>query len=100
MIEPTKKDIGKRVIYAPNYNLTGRLHGSFVPPSESGVIKSISKEYVFVCFEKGDDWTGAMACLREQLSWDPAWDLDVNLMDCSPAALAARARDDLARMGK
>lgn len=59
MIEPTKDDIGRKVIYrtAPNFE------------PEEGVISSISEHYVFVRY--GRSITGT-ATKREDLEWmDP-----------------------------
>lgn len=56
MIEPTEKDIGRKVVYRA---------APFMQPEE-GVITSFNKEFVFVRY--GTDTTSA-ATPRKQLEW-------------------------------
>ena len=56
MIEPTKDDIGRKVVYTGN-------HGG---PLEEGVITSFNAHAVFVRY--GSDY-GSKATSREDLEW-------------------------------
>jgi hypothetical protein len=57
MIEPTERDVGRKVIYTRPGG-----HGS---PTEEGVITSVNPRYVFVCYS---GQTSA-ATRREDLEW-------------------------------
>lgn len=95
MINPTNKDIGRRVKY-----LRVMAHSRMELYTDFGVIKSFNDRYVFVCFEKGDEldeWTQAMACQREQLEWVEDSDDIEEFLDLTPENLSNRAKSDLIR---
>ena len=93
MIDPTPKDVGRWVKYAP-----GSLHrvanGETGQVYEAGVVKAFNKDYVFVAFARGDDqWSGGMACKREQLEWA---DILTEILTWKPDVLSRQAALDLA----
>lgn len=60
MIEPKSTDVGRAVIYRPEWQRYRKLDG------ERGVITSSNDAYVFVRY--GDE-TGSKATRREDLEW-------------------------------
>lgn len=58
MIEPSKEDVGRGVVYHPSHWAAA--------PREDGVITSFNDRYVFVRF--GKELNGK-ATLREDLTW-------------------------------
>ena len=55
MINPTKEDIGRKVVYNPGYK------------KETGLIQSFNDMWVFVRYHEGDT---AAATKREHLYWE------------------------------
>jgi len=58
MIEPTRADIGRRVVYAGNRYPGGKV--------EEGVLASFNARYVFVRYRPDEH---AVATRREDLKW-------------------------------